>query len=193
MRRIVVLLMIAMLIFCNAVVNGQEGEHPPLPDRTEQAVVAYRRNPTDAAKQELFNVIKEHYDTIIQLKKDSLVESVRGRNNNIDGWMQTVLSGGVPSFMQLSTDHNKVDERNAIAEAVRAYRKNPITHNEKKVKKALNAYYDAFLKEQEDIVKDMEDSREGLIAALLERFTSDSLKLSLSAKNTVGQEDALAE
>jgi len=95
--------------------------------------------------------------------------------------------------MQLSTDHNKVDERNAIAEAVRAYRKNPITHNEKKVKKALNAYYDAFLKEQEDIVKDMEDSREGLIAALLERFTSDSLKLSLSAKNTVGQEDALAE
>ncbi|MDR2981728.1 MAG: hypothetical protein LBV12_05725 [Puniceicoccales bacterium] len=172
----------------------RESEHPPLPENTKKAIADYKRNPTEANKNRLLKIMNENYDAIIQLKKDKLADRVRGREKNINHWMQAIRSGGVPPFMKLNTENQKGSERKAVAEAMEAYRKDPSPGNEAAVKESLGAYYDVFLAEQKKHIKDTEESREARMTTALERFTSDRFKPGFqAAKTTIKKEDALAE
>lgn len=170
-----------------------ESEHPPLSETTKKAIAAYKKNPTEENKQGILNALNETYDWVVQNKKNNLLEYTNTRTKRIDAWMRTILNGGMPPFMSLSSDNNKGGERQALADAVDTYRENSSTYNRALVRQALEAYYDVFLREQEEHINETEELRETRIAASLEYFTSDRFKPQVNITNTVKQEDALAE
>ncbi len=190
-RKILIQLIIVLIA---ATVTAQESEHPPLPENTKKAIAVYKRNPNEANKENLLKIMNENYDAIIQTKKDKLEERIRDRNKNVNRWLKAVTSGDMPPFMKLNTENHKGDERQVIAKAIEAYRKNPSAKNEDKIKEALEAYYDVFLEEQVKHIKETEDSREMRMAASLERFTSDRFRPGIKgAASNVKQEESLAE
>lgn len=210
MKKHLLLLLSACVIFCSTPISAIaaekaadmsvvsegttfESEHPPLSEDTKEAIGTYKRNPTEENKQAVLDALNKAYDFVIQNKKDNLEKYTQERTDKIGAWMNTVLKGGMPPFMSLSTDNNKGDEREAVADAVDAYRENSSSENRLLVKQALEAYYDAFLKEQEEHVVETEEVRESRIAASLEYFTSDLFKPQISTSTTVNQDDALAE
>ncbi len=171
-----------------------ESEHPPLSETTKKAIAAYKKNPTEENKQGILNALNETYDWVVQNKKNNLLEYTQTRTKRIDAWMRTIINGGMPPFMSLSTDNNKGTERQVVADAVETYRENSSSSNNRAlVRQALEAYYDAFLKEQEEHIYETEELRETRIAASLEYFISDRFNPQVNQSNTVTQEDALAE
>lgn len=170
-----------------------ESEHPPLSETTKIAIASYKKNPTEENKQAILNALYETYDWVVQNKKNNLLEHTKTRTERIDAWMRTIINGGMPSFMSLSTDNDKGTERQAVADAVDTYRENSSYKNRVLVRQALEAYYDAFLKEQEEHIIETEELRETRIATALEYFISDRFKPQANQSNTVKQEDALAE
>jgi len=138
--------------------------------------------------------MNDNYDAVIQLKKDNLAERVEKRGQNIARWMGAVRSGDVPPFLKLDTENHKAEERKAVADAVGAYREERTPENENAVKKALDAYYDAFLAEQKQHIAETEDARAEKMAGALERFTDARFRPGTqSARNAVEPDDALAE
>ncbi|MGL5683943.1 MAG: hypothetical protein ACRDDZ_12970 [Marinifilaceae bacterium] len=185
---------IAIIITNPSIVKAQESEHPPLPKNTKKAIATYKHNPTIANKDTLLKVMNENYDAIIQTKKDKLEERIRNRDKNINRWFQSVKSGGVPPFMELNTKNHKDNERQVIMKAIENYRIDSSSKNENAVKEALNTYYNLFLNEQVEHIKDTEDSREARMRTSLERFTSNRFQPNAEgAKNNIKQEEALAE
>lgn len=170
-----------------------ESEHPPLSDTTKKAIAAYKKNPTEDSRQSVLDALNEAYDFVVQNKKNNLEKYTQARTEKINAWLNTVLKGGMPPFMSLSTDNNKGTERQAVADAVEAYRNIRSSENKELVKQALENYYDAFLHEQEEHIVETEELRESRIADSLERFTSDLFKPQVSTSNTIEQEAALAE
>lgn len=171
----------------------QESEHPPLSESTKKAIAAYKKNPTDENKQAVLDALNEAYDWVVQNKKDNLAEYTRVRTERVGAWLRTVMAGGMPPFMSLSTDNNKGNERQLVADAVDIYRANPSSANRSLVKQALDAYYDAFLREQEEHIQETEELRETRITASLEYFTSDRFQPQAGVTSTVELEDTLAE
>lgn len=181
-------------IAVSAIASERESEHPPLPESTKRAIAKYKRNPTEENKTELLKVMNKNYDAIIQQKKDKLAERVESRDKNINRWLGSVRSGGLPPFMTLNTENHKGNERKTVAEAVAVYRQYPSSQNEKRVKAALEVYYNAFIIEQQKHIKETEDSREDRMKASLARFTSDRFRPGRNGdKSIVNQKDALME
>ena len=75
--------------------------------------------------------------------------------------------------MLLNTDNNKAAERQVVSEAVNKFWENPTSANRENVRDALEAYYDAFLAEQDEIVRLTEEAREERITASFAYYTSD--------------------
>lgn len=174
-----------------------ESEHPPLSEETKKAIAIYKRNPNEANKQNLLNALNKSYDAVIEQKKKNLNEHIKDKDKNIQMWIKTVKSGKNPPFMNLETDNNKGNERQAVANAIVEYNKNRNAQNETALKKALENYYEAFLDEQREHIKETEDLRDERINASLERFTSDRFALSpKSAQNNsknINKDEILAE
>lgn len=148
-----------------------ESEHPPLSESTKKAIAQYKRNPSEANKQNLLNSLNQSYDAVIAQKKEKLATREKEREKNINAWLNGVKRGKNPPFMNLNND--KGVEREAVAKAISAYNQNKIAHNEKALKEALSAYYEAFLEEQRVHIKETEDLRQQRIKASFERFSSD--------------------
>jgi hypothetical protein len=194
MKHLSLAILTLLVVWIPAIAAEWESEHPALAENTKRAIADYKQRPTEANKKKLLEVMNENYDAVIQLKKDNLAERVRDREKNINRWMQTIRSGDMPPFMKLNTENHKGNERKAVAGAVDAYRKQPTSQNENRVRNSLDAYYDVFLDEQEKHIKETEDSRETRMATGLAHFTSDRFRPdSQSTKTTIKQEDALAE
>lgn len=75
--------------------------------------------------------------------------------------------------MLLNTDNNKAAERQVVSEVVNKFWENPTSANRENVRDALEAYYDAFLAEQDEIVRLTEEAREERITASFAYYTSD--------------------
>ena len=155
-----------------------ESEHPPLSESTKKAIAQYKRNPSEANKQNLLDSLNASYDAVIVQKKEKLATREKEREKNISAWLNGVKRGKNPPFMNLETDNNKGNEREIVAKAIGAYNQNKSAHNEKALHKALSAYYEAFLQEQRVHIKETEDLREERIKASFERFTSERFALS---------------
>lgn len=156
-----------------------ESEHPPLSADTKKAIAAYKRSPSEANKANLLNALNQSYDKVIAQKQEKLAAREKERDKNINSWLKAVKSGKNPPFMDLA--NKKDDERQVVANAISAYRQNANSQNEKAVKEALSAYYNAFLDEQRAHIKETQDLREERIQASLERFTSE--RFDISPKN----------
>ena len=169
-----------------------ESEHPPLSEATKVAIAAYKKNPSEETKQAVLDALNEAYDWVVQNKKENLEEYTSTRSARINAWLNTVVKGGTPPFMTLDMN-SKEAERQAVADAIDAYRDNPTSQNRASVKQALTAYYDAFLQEQEDHIIETEELREMRIATSLAYFTSDLFQPQANVTNTVAEEDVLAE
>ena len=159
-----------------------ESEHPPLSESTKKAIAQYKRNPSEANKQNLLDSLNASYDAVIAQKKEKLATREKEREKNISAWLNGVKRGKNPPFMNLETDNNKGNEREIVAKAISAYNQNKSAHNEKALKDALSAYYEAFLQEQRVHIKETEDLREERIKASFERFTSERFMLSKGGK-----------
>ena len=155
-----------------------ESEHPPLSESTKKAIAQYKRNPSEANKQNLLDSLNASYDAVIAQKKEKLATREKEREKNISAWLNGVKRGKNPPFMNLETDNNKGNEREIVAKAINAYNQNKNAHNEKALREALSAYYEAFLEEQRVHIKETEDLREERIRASFERFSSERFALS---------------
>ena len=187
-------LLLLIFVFAQSVnLTAQESEHPPLSESTKKAIADYKRNPSENNRLELVKVLNDNYDAVIQNKKDNLERRIKERDKNINRWLQSVKSGGVPPFMKLNTENHKGDERKEVAAAIEDYKNKPSAKNENKVKKALNNYYDAFLIEQEKHIKDTEQSREARLTASFERFTSDRFRPKARPGQKLNEDDVLSE
>ncbi|MGX3098953.1 hypothetical protein [Helicobacter sp. 23-1046] len=155
-----------------------ESEHPPLSESTKKAIAQYKRNPSEANKQNLLDSLNASYDAVIAQKKEKLATREKEREKNISAWLNGIKRGKNPPFMNLETDNNKGNEREIVAKAISAYNQNKSVHNEKALKEALSAYYEAFLQEQRVHIKETEDLREERIRASFERFSSERFALS---------------
>ena len=173
-----------------------ESEHPPLSESTKKAITQYKRNPSEANKQNLLDSLNSSYDAVIAQKKEKLATREKERDKNINAWLNGVKRGKNPPFMNLETDNNKGNEREIVAKAINAYNQNKSAHNEKALREALSAYYEAFLEEQRVHIKETEDLRNERITASLERFTSERFMLSKGGKNSaknLSKDEILAE
>lgn len=173
-----------------------ESEHPPLSESTKKAIAQYKRNPSEANKQNLLDSLNSSYDAVIAQKKEKLATREKERDKNINAWLNGVKRGKNPPFMNLETDNNKGNEREIVAKAINAYNQNKSAHNEKALREALSAYYEAFLEEQRVHIKETEDLRNERITASLERFTSERFMLSKGGKNSaknLSKDEILAE
>ena len=155
-----------------------ESEHPPLSESTKKAIAQYKRNPSEANKQNLLNSLNASYDAVIAQKKEKLATREKEREKNISAWLNGIKRGKNPPFMNLEMDNNKGNEREIVAKAISAYNQNKNAHNEKALREALSAYYEAFLEEQRVHIKETEDLREERIKASFERFSSERFALS---------------
>ena len=175
-----------------------ESEHPPLSESTKKAIAQYKRNPSEANKQNLLDSLNKSYDAVITQKKEKLATREKEREKNIVAWLNGIKRGKNPPFMSLETDNHKGNEREIVAKAIKAYNQNKNAHNEKALKEALSAYYEAFLQEQRVHIKETEDLREERIAASFERFTSERFALSPNGAQSksaehLNQDEILAE
>lgn len=175
-----------------------ESEHPPLSEDTKKAIAQYKRAPSEANKQNLLNALNKSYDAVIAQKKEKLAQREKERDKNIDSWLNGVKRGKNPPFMNLQTDNNKGDERQIVAKAINIYNQNKSAQNERTLREALSAYYEAFLEEQRAHIKETEDLRSERIAMSFERFSSDRFALSpkgLANKsaNRLSADEVLAE
>lgn len=173
-----------------------ESEHPPLSEDTKKAIAQYKRAPSEANKQNLLNALNKSYDAVIAQKKEKLATREKERDKNIDSWLNGVKRGKNPPFMNLQTDNNKGNEREIVAKAISAYNQNKSAQNERVLREALSAYYEAFLEEQRVHIKETEDLRSERITASLERFTSERFMLSKGGKNSaknLSKDEILAE
>ncbi len=102
-----------------------------------------------------------------------------------------------PPFMNLESDIHKGNERQIVAKAINAYNQNKSAQNESALRKALSAYYEAFLDEQRVHIKESEDLRSERIAMSFERFSSDRFALSpkggTKSANRLSVDEILAE
>lgn len=173
-----------------------ESEHPPLSENTKKAIAQYKRNPSEANKQNLMDSLNASYDAVIAQKKEKLATREKEREKNISAWLNGVKRGKNPPFMNLETDNNKGNEREIVAKAINAYNQNKNAANEKALKEALSAYYEAFLQEQRAHIKETQDLRDERIKASFERFSSERFALNLkqnkSAQN-LSKDEILAE
>lgn len=175
-----------------------ESEHPPLSESTKKAIAQYKRNPSEANKQNLMDSLNASYDAVIAQKKEKLATREKEREKNISAWLNGVKRGKNPPFMNLETDNNKGNEREIVVKAINAYNQNKNAQNEKALREALSAYYEAFLEEQRVHIKETEDLREERIKASFERFSSERFALSpngaqsKSAQN-LSKDEILAE
>ncbi len=170
-----------------------ESEHPPLSDATKEAITAYKRNPCEETAQVLYDALNDAYDQVIATKWENLGIHTEAREDRINAWMHTVMNGEQPPFVSLEMEDDKGGEREAASEAVEAYFENPTIQNRELVRQALNAYYDAFLTEQEAHAQETQDLKEERIAAMFERFISDSFQPQLISGEQPDLEDILAE
>lgn len=170
-----------------------ESEHPPLSEATKAAIAAYKKTPNEETMQKVKDALIAAYDLVIQNKKENLSYHSENRENRINAWMQTVASGGLPPFLSLSAANSKETECQAVADAVDIYHLAPSAANREAVLNALNAYYDAFLMEQETHIAETEELKEERIASSLEYFTSDRFLPQYSETVSAAQEDVLAE
>lgn len=173
-----------------------ESEHPPLSEDTKKAIAQYKRAQSEANKQNLLNALNKSYGAVIAQKKEKLAQREKERDKNIDSWLNGVKRGKNPPFMNLQTDNNKGNEREIVAKAISAYNQNKSAHNERALREALSAYYEAFLEEQRVHIKETEDLRSERITASLERFTSERFMLSKGGKNSaknLSKDEILAE
>lgn len=169
-----------------------ESEHPPLSEDTKKAIAVYKSNPCEQTKQGVLQALNEAYDIVVQTKKENLEKYTLDREERIDRWMHTILSGKLPPFMSLEGD-GKEEERQAVEDAANQYFEDPSEEKKAQVLEAFERYYDAFLKEQEDHLAETEEMREERIADSLEYFISDQFQPHISQKNSAGLEDVLAE
>lgn len=95
--------------------------------------------------------------------------------------------------MLLNTDNNKAAERQVVSEVVNKFWENPTSANRENVRDALEAYYDAFLAEQDEIVRLTEEAREERITASFAYYTSDLFQIHQNVVITTTQEESLAE
>ena len=168
---------------CGALFGAStESEHPPLSADTKKAIAAYKHSPTEANKANLLNALNQSYDKVIAQKQEKLATREKERDKKINAWLKAVKSGKNPPFMNLQTPNKKGNERQVVANAISAYQQNANSQNEKALKEALNAYYDAFLNEQRAHIKETQDLREERIQASLERFTSESFDISVKKR-----------
>lgn len=171
-----------------------ESEHPPLSPNTKKAIAAYKRSPTEANKANLLNALTQSYDKVIAQKQEKLATREKERDKNINAWLKAVKAGKNPPFMNLQTPNKKGDERQLVANAISAYKQNANSQNEKALKEALSAYYEAFLDEQRAHIKETQDLKEERIKASLEHFTSERFDIRpQKARPTFTQSDILAE
>ncbi len=170
-----------------------ESDHPPLSDALKKAIALYKNKPGDKTEKLLIKALNDAYDQIIETKVKNREGYIKTRTSRIKGWMELVLDGEWPSFMLLNTDNNKAEERQAVADAVNAYWAKRTNSGRAAVKAALNEYYDAFLKEQDEIVQLTKDAREERIAASLAYYTSDLFKINRNGRANVNQNEALVE
>lgn len=170
-----------------------ESEHPPLSENTKKAIADYKKKPTEENKQALFDALNESYDWVIQNKKNNLEIYKQQRTDKINCWLKSIINGDMPPFMSLSTDNNKGEWRQAVADAVEVYRAESNNVNKELVKQSLENYYDAFLNEQEEHIIDTENERETRIATSLAYFTSELFNPSIGVITSVDREDVLAE
>lgn len=170
-----------------------ESEHPPLSESTKKAIADYKKKPTEENKQALFEALNESYDWVIQNKKNNLEIYKQERTDKINYWLKSIINGDMPPFMLLSTENNKGEWRQAVADAVEVYRVDSNDVNKELVKQSLENYYDAFLKEQEEHIIDTENERETRIAVSLAYFTSELFNPSMGMITSVDKEDVLAE
>lgn len=175
-----------------------ESEHPPLSEDTKKAIAQYKRTPSEANKQNLLNALNKSYDAVIVQKKEKLAQREKERDKNIDSWLNGVKRGKNPPFMNLQTDNNKGGERQIVAKAINAYNQNKSAQNERTLREALSAYYEAFLEEQRAHIKETEDLRSERIAMSFERFSSDRFAISPKggankSANRLSVDEVLAE
>ena len=133
------------------------------------------------------------YDQIIQTKVNNRDGYIRTRTSRIKGWVDLVNNHQWPSFMLLNTDNNKAAERQVVSEVVNKFWENPTSANRENVRDALEAYYDAFLAEQDEIVRLTEEAREERITASFAYYTSDLFQIHQNVVITTTQEESLAE
>ena len=170
-----------------------ESEHPPLSAETKKAIAAYKRNPNATNKQNLLNALNHSYDSVIAQKQEKLKEREKNKDKNINSWLKAVKMGKNPPFMSLETPNKKGAEREAVAKAISTYRENANSQSEKAVKDALSAYYEAFLNEQRQHIKETQDLRDERIQASLERFTSERFNIKQQRRAKADEKDILAE
>lgn len=177
-------------ILCGALFGAStESEHPPLSSDTKKAIAAYKRSPSEANKANLLSALNQSYDKVIAQKQEKLAKREKERDKNINAWFKAVRAGKNPPFMDLQTPNKKGSERQVVANAINAYQQNANSQNEKALKEALNAYYDAFLNEQRAHIKETQDLREERIQASLERFTSESFDISVKNRGKFDKRD----
>ena len=64
-----------------------ESEHPPLSESTKKAITQYKRNPSEANKQNLLDSLNSSYDAVIAQKKEKLATREKERDKNINAWL----------------------------------------------------------------------------------------------------------
>lgn len=176
--------------------NGtdMESEHPPLSEETKKAIAAYKQNPGEETKQEVLDALNQAYDQVVQRKKENLSRYTEEKESKIEAWLEMIVNGENPPFMSLETENDKGDERLQISNVSDAYRQNPTNENKQEVKEALEAYYDAFLAEQQAHITETEEERDQRIAASLDKFTSDRFDPQITEKdNRAAKEDVMGE
>lgn len=208
MKKRVLIVLVAMCMVWESVpvtVNAGEGqsvsmgelevesEHPPLSEETKEAIAAYKKNPCEETRQGILNALNEAYDLVIEKKKENLEYHTAKRENRINAWLHTVMEGGIPPFLNLATDNQKEEARKAVADAVTAYQTEPSESTREQVLNGLNAYYDAFLEEQEVHITETEALKEQRVTAALNHFTSDNFQPQISDGEQVEQDSILAE
>lgn len=170
-----------------------ESDHPPLSEDIKKAVADYKKKPNSATEQALLDALNAAYDQIIQTKVNNRDGYIKTRTSRIKGWVDLVNDHQWPSFMLLNTDNNKAAERQVVSEAVNKYWENPTSANRETVRNALEAYYDAFLAEQDEIVRLTEEAREERITASFAYYTSDLFQIHQNVVISTTQEESLAE
>lgn len=170
-----------------------ESPYPPLSENTKKAIAAYQANPNEQTKQGVLDALNEAYDAVVQRKWQNVEKHTAERDKKIASWLKRIEGGKMPPFMELETG-DKGSERADIEKAVKKYRQNPTAGNKNTVKQALEAYYDAFIKEQKEHAEETAAQQQTRVAASLAYFTSDMFHPQRQEQaRSIAQDDVYAE
>ena len=183
---------IALFFLMLTTLVANESEHPPLLDNTKEAIAKYKRDSSESNKKALYDAMDKNYDAVVRQKQEKLQDRIVNRDKNIQRWLKSVESGKNPPFLNLQTANNKGNERREVSQAIDVYRKNPNSQSQKRLKRSLENYYDAFLQEQKEHIEDTIESKKDRLQASMQRFTSERFQPSLSRTNHK-KEEMLAE